>query len=82
MGEKIFWLAFVWGCVIVGYLILAAIMPALTDIAAVASDEMGNLTGTGIVGVKESVESSPYWFWFIPGLVGTVTSVLLLIQKP
>jgi len=82
MGNKIFWLAILWGAIVVTYIILAAAMPTMRAITSEtlvsfnASANMSNFPGT-----YAAVESSPMWLWFIPLLVGIVTSAVILKKK-
>ena len=76
MAKKFFMLGIVWGAVILAYIVMGVSMPALRDITATASTEIGD--PAGIVGIKDAVDSAPYWLWTIPGLVGLVVTVVML----
>jgi hypothetical protein len=64
------------------YILMAFTMPAITAISSEsaatinASANMSNFPGT-----IEMVNSAPVWLWFIPGLVGVVTTVIMLVKK-
>ena len=79
MQNKFVGLGIMWVVVIFAYIIMAAIMPAFTDIVSTAnttiqaSANMSNLPGT--MGV---VQTAPVWIWFIPGVVGLVSTVVML----
>lgn len=82
MGSKIIYLAFIWCAIIVAYIFLAAVMPAMNEIIStanaslVASANMSNFPGT-----QEAVETAPVWLWAIPGIVGVVSTAILLKRK-
>lgn len=70
---------FLVGC---AYVIMAFTMPATNEIitsanaSLAASANMSNLPGT-----QEMVQTAPIWLWFIPGLVGVVFMVGVLVKK-
>lgn len=68
----------IWAAVIFAYIILTAAMPAINEIVETtnstltATSNMSNYPGT-----QEAILYAPMWIWFIPGLVGVVSSVII-----
>lgn len=61
------------------YIILGLIMPAFNSITSdtlVSFNATANMTN--FPGTYEAVASSPVWIWFIPGIVGVVTTAVML----
>jgi len=77
--NKLFFLVGLWFFIGVAYLIMAVMMPAtreLVSTAAAAIDASANMSlQPGTLGM---VESSPVWFWVVPGFVGIVATVVTL----
>ena len=82
MANKMAWLLGIWGIIVVTYIILTASMPTIVSIAEttnttlVATSNMSNYPG-----LQEAVESSPFWIYVIPALVGGIATVIVLKAK-
>jgi len=84
MTNKIFWVVFIWFAVVVAYIFLAISMPAQNEIivsvnTTLASGSSGNMSN--FPGTQEVIQTAPVWLWFIPGLVGIVSTVMVLVRK-
>ena len=66
--------------VVIGvYLMLAVFMPAISDIAnnaAVSLNATSNMSN--YPGTLETVESSPWWLWAVPGVAGIIAIAVTL----
>ncbi len=75
-------IAIVVAFVIAAYLFLLLVMPVITDIVATsnatmsASSNMSNYPGT-----SETLVSTPWILFFIPGVVGMVVIVTILRKR-
>lgn len=77
--NKIITLTIVWGMIVFSYIMLAAISPAINEIAtesSIAIQASGNMTEQP--GIQGAVESSNVWMWIIPGFCGIVYTVWVL----
>lgn len=81
MANKIFMYGLVWLLVLIAYLVLAFTMPAIQGLVTDTSAEFATQNMTGIVGVEDAVTSSHVWLWILPGAVGVVISVGVLLKK-
>ena len=71
-------------CIGVGilYLFMMVIMPVMTDLASTANTTMGVSSNvSNYPGAQEGVLAAPYFLWFVPGGLGMV-SVIFILLKP
>ncbi len=82
MAKKFGYLILLWFFIGFAYIMLAAAYPAIQVMVADSSASIGASTNaTDFPGAKAAIDSSPVWIWFIPGLVGIITSVIVLKRR-
>ena len=82
MFEKLKWLFIIWVCVTFSYLFLAWANDTWDSMADSATTEFTSQNlSADIVGIQEAVGSSNYWKWVIPGLVGMVSTIVVLREE-
>ena len=79
MGIKVFWSAVVIVCIVIAYVLLAAIQPAINDLVSSANASTGNWSNAW--GAQETLNFIPWFVWFIPALVGGFFIFLILRVK-
>ena len=82
MFEKAKKLFVIWIVVVAAYIGLGFTMSVHNTIVADADAQFATQNLTGQFGIKEAVDSSPFWIWFIPGTVGVVVSVIIVKTDP
>lgn len=79
MSHKLFLLGGMWILVVAAYIIMAVMMPAITEIVSTANTSLvASANMSDFPGTLEAVNSAPLWLWFIPGGVALVVSVIML----
>ena len=71
-------------CIGVGilYLFMMVAMPVMTELASTANTTMGASSNvSNYPGSTEAVLAAPYFLWFVPGALGMV-SVIFILLKP
>ena len=81
MFDKIVKLSVIWAAITFAYIILAFTHSSWDALASNATGTMATQNMTGIVGIEEALNSSNYWKWVIPGMVGIVSSVVVLREE-
>lgn len=61
--------------VVITYLVMAAIQPAVNDIISTAN---ASANWTGFESTQAAVNSYPIYCWFLPGIVGLVAIVVVV----
>ena len=82
MAKKFGYIILLWFFIGFAYMMLAAAYPAIQTLVADSSAWIGaNTTATDFPGAKAAIDLALVWLWFIPGLVGIITSVIVLKRR-
>lgn len=81
MFDKMKYLFIIWLAVTFAYIFMALTHSTWDTFADNASSQMDTQNMTGIYGIQEAIDSSNYWKWVIPALVGMVSSVIVLREE-
>lgn len=82
MGNKIKLVAIIIGGVIFVYVFLLAIMPIFVDVTTTANATItASSNWTDYPGAQAVLVGAPLWIFFIPGIVGIASIVLVLKRK-
>jgi len=79
MGNKVGTIFLVWLGVVVAYIMMAAVFPAMTGISEDASTQLSSSSNMTLYpGSLDVVDGFPLWVWLIPGGLGIVATVVNL----
>ena len=77
--NKFVLLGAMWAIIILVYVLMTVLMPAMNELSSLASTDIQASANTSqMPGIVGAVESSPVWLWFIPGGIGIVVTVIAL----
>lgn len=79
MGNKIWTVLLVWVLIGVAYLIMAVSWGATQELITEASTQVAaSANMSQMPGTQEAIDSSPVWFWVIPGFAGMIATVWIV----
>jgi len=82
MAKKIGYMILMWFMISFVYVILAASMPALTQMSGEAATTMTATSNmTNYPGTMAAVQAFPVYVWFIPGGVGIIATAVFLKSR-
>jgi len=80
--KKVGWVIVLWAGIVIAYIILTAAMPAINSLVQTANETMVATSNmSNYPGSQEAILTAPLWLYFLPGGIGIMATVMILMAK-